>query len=253
MYEQAEEHLRRAIRKLSAEYTRPVNTEAYYHLGLALKGQGRLEEAYDAFYRATWDYGFHSAAYYQLATLSAAGDFARPWASISPSRPVLNTRLPLPGRCPPPVAGDAVQRVLTADPLDFLAMNRDVHAPEGGWPDEDRHAASAIYLELAADYMDWGLWDEAIDILQRPVRSKASVASTYPMVYYYRYLQRQKGQADKAAEHYRQATRCRRITASRSGWNQRMLKAAIRANPSDARAYYYLRQPALRQSAGEGH
>ena len=71
MYQQAEEHLRRAIRKVSAEYTRPVNTEAYYHLGLSLKGQGRLEEAYDAFYRSTWDYAFHSAGYFQLATLSS--------------------------------------------------------------------------------------------------------------------------------------------------------------------------------------
>jgi len=46
------------------------NTEAYYQLGLSLRAQGKLDEAYDAFYQAIWDYAFHSAAYYQLAELS---------------------------------------------------------------------------------------------------------------------------------------------------------------------------------------
>ena len=258
MYEQAEEHLRRAIRKLSAEYTRPVDTEAYYHLGLALKGQGRLEEAYDAFYRSTWDYAFHSAGYFQLATLSSRkGDFARALEQIdrSLSTNALNTKatgfraamLRRLGR--PEEATAPIHSVLMADPLDFLAMNetalsrsksagRQVLARMKTGMRDDVQS----YLELAADYMDWGLWDEAIDILQRPMKSKMGSASTYPMVsYYLGYLYERQGQTDKATEQYRQAAKrpadyCFPYRLESAD----VLKAAIKANPSDARAWYYL-------------
>jgi len=33
-------------------------------------GQGKYDEAYDLFYRASWDYSFHAASYYRLAQIS---------------------------------------------------------------------------------------------------------------------------------------------------------------------------------------
>jgi len=255
MYEQAEEHLRRAIRKLSAEYTRPVNTEAYYHLGLALKGQGRLDEAYDAFYRSTWDYAFHSAGYFQLATLSSRkGDFAEALEHIdrSISTNTLNAKavdfraamLRRLGR--PADAMTAAKSVIASDPLDFLAMN-ELYSGTAARNTLARmktlmRGEVQSYLELAADYMDWGLWDEAIGVLQRPANDRMQFAGTYPMVYYYiGYLYEQKGQMDKAAEHYRLASKmpteyCFPFRLESAD----VLKAAIKANPSDARAYYYL-------------
>ena len=254
MYEQAEEHLRRAIRKLSADYTRPVNTEAYYHLGLALKGQGRLEEAYDAFYRSTWDYAFHSAGYFQLATLSSRKrDYAKALEQIdqSLSTNALNTkavdfRAAILRRLHRPEAQIALASVLAADPLDFLAMNEMYAGTAAGNTLARMKTAMRgevqSYLELAADYMDWGLWYEAIDVLQRPVKDRMQFAGTYPMVYYYLgYLYEQMGQADKAAEQYRLAAKmpadyCFPFRLESAD----VLRAAIKANPSDARAYYYL-------------
>lgn len=258
MYAQAEEHLRRAIRKLTTDYTRPVNTEAYYQLGLALKGQGKLDEAYDAFYRSTWDYAFHSAGYFQLATLSShRGDFAKALEQInqSLSTNTLNTKaidfraamLRKLGR--PAEAATAAAGVLAADPLDFAAMNEAwLSRSKSGDKQMLARMRTAMrdevqsYIELAADYMDWGLWDDAIDILQRPVKSKMAPAGTYPMVYYYLgYLYEQKGQTDKAATQYRLAAKmpadyCFPFRLESAD----VLKAAIKANPSDARAYYYL-------------
>ncbi len=258
MYQQAEEHLRRAIRKVSAEYTRPVNTEAYYHLGLSLKGQGRLEEAYDAFYRSTWDYAFHSAGYFQLAALSSRkGDFTKALEQIdqSLSTNTLNTKaagfraamLRKLGR--PAEATAPIHSVLTADPLDFLAMNETYLSRSKSAAKQVLARMKAVmrddvqsYLELAADYMDWGLWDEAIDILQRPVKSKMGSASTYPMVYYYLgYLYEQKGQTEKATEQYRLAVKMPADYCFPFRFESAdVLKATIKANPSDARAYYYL-------------
>jgi len=255
MYEQGEEHLRRAVRRLSIDYTRPVNTEAYYHLGLAMKGQGRLDEAYEAFYRSTWDYAFHSAGYFQLATLSSRkGDFAKALEQIdqSLSTNTLNTKavdfraamLRKLGRGEETIA--AAKSVLAADPLDFMAMNESYLASRAGvtppWMKTAMRGEVQSYLELAADYMDWGLWDEAIDVLQRPVKDRMQFAGTYPIVYYYLgYLCEQKGQADKATEHYRLASKmpagyCFPFRLESAD----VLKAAIKANASDARAQYYL-------------
>ncbi len=85
-YELAEQHLRKAVERLSQGYTRPRDAEANYQLGLALRAQHREAEAYDSFYRATWDQAFHAAAYYQLAELSCIrADFAQALAQIDRS------------------------------------------------------------------------------------------------------------------------------------------------------------------------
>ena len=55
LFEEAEKRLRVAIERISKNYTRPRNNEAYYNMGLALKGQGKYDDAYDNFNRAAWD------------------------------------------------------------------------------------------------------------------------------------------------------------------------------------------------------
>jgi len=54
----------------NARLHQAANCEALFGLGLALKNLGRFEDASDTLYRATWDYAWHSAAYYQLACIS---------------------------------------------------------------------------------------------------------------------------------------------------------------------------------------
>ena len=262
MYEQAEQKLRKAIERVSADYTRPGNTEAYYHLGLALEAQGRFDEAYEVFYRATWDYAFHSPAYYHLAELSCRkGDFASALEQIdrSLSTNAVNTKalnvkaviLRKLGR-----TGEAKQiasDTLAVDPLDFLAMNelylaqiasgRQSRAKKvlGGL---ERKMAGQVesYLELAVDYGNCGLWDEAIEVLQRPVENKLDFAGTYPMVHYYlAYFYSKKGDNTGASKYLSQAARmpmdyCFPFRLE----SVDVLNFAIAHNPSDARACYYL-------------
>ena len=42
----------------------------YYNLGLSLKMQGRFDEAFDAFYKATWNAAWQDAAFFELARLA---------------------------------------------------------------------------------------------------------------------------------------------------------------------------------------
>jgi tetratricopeptide (TPR) repeat protein len=262
MYGQAEEHLRRAVQRLSAEYTRPGNTEALYHLALVLRAQGKLDEAYDLFYRATWDYAFHAPAYYQLAELSCRkGQFATALAQIDEAlstnardSKAQNIRAAILRHLDrPQEARDAVTKVLAEDPLDFLALNEQYLAQRqagSGWWGRGlaRKLNAALsrdvqtYLELATDYMNCGLWDEAIGVLTRASRDKTEFVGTYPLVYYYLgYLHEQKGDAQAADDFYAQAKTmpadyCFPFRAESAV----VLRAALAHSPRDARAYYYL-------------
>jgi tetratricopeptide (TPR) repeat protein len=262
MFEQAEQKLRKAIERISAEYTRPGHTEAYYHLGLVLRAQGKFDEAYDVLYRATWDSAFHSAAYYQLAELSCRKkDFTSALEQIvrSLSTNALNSKalsikatvLRKLGKFKQ--AKQVALDVIDADPLDFLAMN-ELYLAESGLRSKTR-AKKALanltkkirneaesYLELAVDYGNCGLWDEAIEVLLRPVKSKMSFAGTYPVVYYYLgYFYRQKGNTPEASQYFSMATKMSTDYCFPFRLESiEVLNAAIKHNPSDARACYYL-------------
>ncbi len=53
--------------RLTSRNPNPADSQAYYGLGMTLKGMGRQEEAYAAFYKAAWNYAWRSAAHYALA------------------------------------------------------------------------------------------------------------------------------------------------------------------------------------------
>lgn len=262
MYELAEQHLKKAIKRITAEYTRPGNTEAYYHLGLALKGQNRFKEAYDAFYRATWDYSFHSPAYYQLATLTcrnadlelAIEQVNRSLSTNSLSNKTKNLKAVILRKLGKySDAEQLVKEIISDDPLNFPAMNELylLHGAAGSRENEKRilndmtekmRGDVQTYLELAADYMDCEFLDEAVDVLLRVVDLKSTFAGKFPMVYYYLgYLYEQKQMPDKA-EKYRQlasqmpADYCFPFRHESIA----VLNSAIQANPSDSRASYYL-------------
>ncbi|UCC97996.1 MAG: DUF5107 domain-containing protein [Phycisphaerales bacterium] len=262
MFEQAEQNLRRAIERISAEYTRPGNTEACYYLGLALRAQGKFDQAGDFFHRAAWDYAFHCPAYYQLAELSCRKtDYASALEQIDHSLATnaLNTKalgikalvLRKLGRVQE--AKRIASGVLAVDPLDFLARN-ELHLAHRASDSKGRakqvlselnrqmQGRVESYLELSADYGSCALWDEAIEVLSRPVKDKTEFAGTYPMVHYYLgYFQQQKGDAAEASKSFRRAAKmpadyCFPFRAE----SIEVLNAAIRHNPNDAMAHYYL-------------
>jgi len=72
----AERLLRKALERDTASYTSPKDGEPIYYLGLALKSQGKLDEAYAEFYKATWSAAWRSPGYFALAEIDATrGDF----------------------------------------------------------------------------------------------------------------------------------------------------------------------------------
>ena len=70
-FEKAEPFLRTAVKVLMKRNPNPYWGEPLYNLGLCLKYQWRLSEAYDWFYKATWNGGWQGAAYFACAQISS--------------------------------------------------------------------------------------------------------------------------------------------------------------------------------------
>lgn len=70
-FAEAEHRFRRAIERLTFRNPNPYDGEPFYNLGLALKYQGRFAEAFDAFYKATWNAAWQDAAYFELAQIES--------------------------------------------------------------------------------------------------------------------------------------------------------------------------------------
>ncbi|MBM4090657.1 MAG: DUF5107 domain-containing protein, partial [Planctomycetes bacterium] len=259
---EAETHLRRAVDRLTRDYTRAREGEAHYQLGLALRALHREEEAYDQFYRAAWDRKFHSPAYFQLAELSCRrGDYAQALEQIERSLSTntldtnaLGLQAALLRRLDRPAdAASVAAAALAIDPLDFRAHNeRSLSQLAGADPASAAETLERLtrlmrddvqaYLELATDYMHAGLWLDALQVLQRPVRGTMQPAGSYPLVHYYLgYLHLAMGDQAEAAACFAQGSAAptdycfpfRLETAE-------VLKTALQANANDARAEYYL-------------
>ena len=68
---EASSYLERAVKRLTANYTKPRDGEAFYYLGIVRQTQNRYESAVDFFWKASWYPAFQSVSYYRLAQIAA--------------------------------------------------------------------------------------------------------------------------------------------------------------------------------------
>jgi len=261
-FEEAEEVLCRAVERASWNFTTPKDGEAFYYLGVALKAQGKYDQAYDYFFKAAWSYAFHAAAYYELAELACLKgrlDKALIFVERSLATNALNTEavnlkatlLRRMGRNDEALKAASI--VLALNPLEFKAKYEKALLKEAtGRENEAQEARNSLkkemrqnvqsYLELAVGYSNCGFWDEAEDILQQYAGGAEEGRSVHPMVYYWLgYLSGKKGEAGKALDYYRLGgqmppERCFPFRAE----SIEVLRTAAERNRSDARCHYYL-------------
>ena len=69
-FNMAEKYLEKAVSILQKRNPNPYDGEPIYNLGLALKYQGRYDEAYNRFYKSTWNGGWQDAGYFACAQIS---------------------------------------------------------------------------------------------------------------------------------------------------------------------------------------
>ena len=213
-------------------------------MGLALKFQGRYQDAYKVFYKAAWNAAWASAAYFELARLDCrrkryadALDLAE--LALDYNRRHHRARHLIVAVLRRDDSEDYAlahaRYLLSLDRLDFGAayelylLTGDVEYRElmGG--------RAHSHIELALDYAHAGLFDEAIDLL------KEATADDPMVKYYLAWCYSQNGDEECALSAFQQGASMspdfcfpNRIECVAA------LETAMRANPSDARAPYYL-------------
>ena len=69
-YVTAEKYLRKAVGRVTYNYTRPKYGEPMYYLALSLQKQGKKKEAYDLFNQTGWINGWIAPSFYQAARMA---------------------------------------------------------------------------------------------------------------------------------------------------------------------------------------
>ncbi|WP_448702465.1 DUF5107 domain-containing protein [Mucilaginibacter sp. AW1-3] len=69
MFAKSEPYFRKAIATITQRNPNPYDGEACYNLGLCLKYQGKINEAYDAFFKATWNSAWQDNGFFAVAEI----------------------------------------------------------------------------------------------------------------------------------------------------------------------------------------
>ena len=251
-YDEAEQYFRTAIETQTERNPNPYDGEPHYNLGLSLWYQGCLDEAYQAFYKATWNSAWQDSGYLNLAYIDAARELwedaldrvdrslIRNWHS-NKARQLKTSILRYMGR-----TEEALKLIEDSLVIDTFNMGcrfeKYLITKDKAILDEMitlMRGAVHPAMEYAFDYAWGGMFQEAYDFLNAVVEYSKT---DYPMAYYtLGYFKEQLGDDDAALVLYKKAA-----TQNPDGCFPNrveellVLEAAIDANPEDSFAYYYL-------------
>ncbi len=212
----AEKYFRTAVDTLTERNPNPYDGEPYYNLGWSCKMQGKMDEAYDAFFKSAWNAAWQDAAYYALAQIDTARgkyesaldkverSLIRNWHNHK-ARQLKASILRKLNRKED--ALDLIQESLKIDRFNMgcrfehylLTGDQKILAEMTGLMRHWEHS----FIEYALDFAGAGLYDEAILFLESYVSEAGKV---YPMIYYaLGYFHACRGEKACALDYYRKA------------------------------------------------
>jgi tetratricopeptide (TPR) repeat protein len=253
----AEPYFRRAIQTLTQRNPNPYDGEPYYNLGWSLLLQDRLEEAYEAFYKATWNDAWQHSGFLSLARIAAMQQRYEDALELVNRSLVRNNHSGTARHLKAILLrkeGDNennqpfITESLHIDPFNFgclfehylLAKQTGTH-PEKAFQQVKALMRDALnnYLELSLDYAYAGCYTEAMAVLQVYSEGKEKLS---PLVYYY-----QSWFAARAGKTAEATALCRQAAAQDAALcfpnkieEMRILQHACLLLPSGALAYYLL-------------
>ena len=247
-FDLAEGYLRTAVKVLQKRNPNPYDGEPLYNLGLSLRYQGKIDEAYGMFYKATWNGAWQDAGYFSCAQISVMqGRLEDALEEIDRSlvrnyhnhkaRALKASILRKLGR-----KEDALKWIdesLRIDGFNYgclferhLLTGEDLSLMNGLM-----HGSPFNYEELAMDYAGAGLWKESVKVLEEAL----GIGAVSPMIHYFKAWSMVNGGIRGWKKVLRQAeeadpTCCfpNRLEAVLA------LGKAMEINPRDAKAPYYL-------------
>jgi tetratricopeptide (TPR) repeat protein len=245
-FAEAETHFRKAIERLTRRNSNPYDGEPYYNLGLCLRYLDRDDEAYDFFYKATWNEAWASAAYHAIAEIDCC---RKNWnvaqdhldRSLRLNTDNLRARnlkvLVLRQLGHTADAAAVLAATLQLDPLDW--WGRYANGEALGCDLQAR-------LDVAHDHVRAGFFEDAIEVLKNVIASPGDLPDqswgALPLVHYtLGWLYQKLGESQLAIRAFQEAAACPPDYCFPCRLEEiAILKSAIRANPKDPRAPYYL-------------
>ena len=268
-FDAAEQHLRASMARLTARNPNPADGEPHYQLGICLRHQafaaaagdkttaideGRLRDAYDALYKATWNQAWQSAGFHALAEIDALLSMWRTALGHLDEALRVNTEnsrarnlrvIALRRLKREDEAASFLEETLRKDPLDCWArhLNGETLATD-----------TQVRLDVALDYARAGLFREALAVLDdgmatsRETRSRTEFnlpdqsLGTGPLVSYYRaWLCHLDGDETAARRHLREGRKASPEYCFPARLEEiAILSFAIASDATDGRAPYYL-------------
>ena len=193
-FEKAESYLRKAVRIWQKRNPNPYDGEAIFNLALCLKYQYRLNEAYELFWKSTWNKAWADAGYFEAACISTSqGRYEDALDELNRCL-IFNSRnhkaRALKAAVLRKSGKDAEASALIAESLEYDHFNYGIlYEKYLLSKDEDvlteikelMHQSANNYDETALDYVAAGLTDEAKAIWQ----IASEEGATSPMTWYY--------------------------------------------------------------------
>jgi tetratricopeptide (TPR) repeat protein len=262
----AEKYFRSAIHTLTERNPNPMDGEPFFNLGLALLYQEKEKEAYDNFYKSVWNAAWQDSGYFQLARLAMKNhrwEEALDLIDRSLSRNTNNHK----ARHLKVTVLRKLERLDEAHQLavESLRLDRfnfgmlfekgllkigkqhlhvDQLSVESGadWDTFNNLIRGNIhnYIEFALDYAFAGLYDEAIQFIEKGIGLQTG--NVYPLAYYFNaWFYHKAGKEAKAREMLEIGSKaCPDFCFPNQPEALLALTWAIKAKNEDFKAWYYL-------------
>lgn len=255
----AEPYFRTAIKRATERNPNPYDGEVYYNLGLCLVLQNKLDEAYDCFYKATWNDAWQHSAFFQLARIACKrNNFEDALYVIEKSilrnynshtaRHLKTTILRKLGKID--ATHSLIQDSLIIDKFNFGCLFEQYLLNKST---EELNAANEVlqyfkniirndfnnYIEYAIDYIHAGMYHEALELLSMYEADNEVVT---PLLNYYKgWLYAQLNAKNHARDSFNKAAMALPDYCFPNKLEDSIvLDFAIKFNEHDAKALYYI-------------
>lgn len=259
-FAKSEPYFRKAIETLISRNPNPYDGEPYYNLGLCFKMQGKLKEAYTAFYKATWNSAWQDSGFFSIAQIDVAlGNYEPALTHIQHAldrnarnskahalKALILRKLGLHKTalktCAAALEKDLFNLSVLFEQhklLEATGDNNGAKRPLDQLINIARgHAHN--YFEYALDYMAAGAYEEAIELLQLAAAVCKDPQS--PLLWYYLgWAHQQMAQTEQALHFFVKGAQADPYACFPNRLEDiAILQMATTINPADAKAPYYL-------------
>lgn len=207
-FEEARQHFKRAIKRLTELNPNPYDGQAFTDLGLAEFFLGKEQKAYNAWYKATWDETQAGQGYYYLAMECARTaqwaqglvfvDRSLEYNALSSKALALKSFL-LRRQGRKQDALESLGENLTHNAFDFVSGFERYLLGDSDQVFSLMGNRTHNYLNLARTYMSFGAYEEACAVLLKADEQDALVN------YYLSYCEHRLGRLEQSARHIRTA------------------------------------------------